>query len=138
MILGFLKPVAAIVGALSVDGKAIGMLTLYKGEQVVVRLTCTNPDHSRADLTGAAISFKVRRFPGDANPAVITKIIGAGIILGNQANADTKGTADITIAPADIAAIAGGIYSCDVLVTLAAVPFLVVKPTPVTIADTDQ
>lgn len=138
MIRGAIIRVAGVSAVLTVDGKEIEMLKLWKGENATLRLVVTNADKSRCDLTGAAISLKVRRFAGDVQAAVLTKTEAAGITILDQLVADTKGLADVAIAAVDIAGIAAGAYALDVLVTKAGVPTLVVKPMLVQVAASVQ
>lgn len=93
----------------------VGPFTIYRGDGATLRLTVTDDDDARIDLTAAAIELQVKAGIGDADPALIAKAVGTGIALLDQAVADTKGQADITIAPADTDR-APGLFWLDVVV----------------------
>lgn len=99
----------------------IGPINVHKGDQVTFRLTVTDDEDERVDITGATIELQVKTAKGDADPPTITKAVGSGITLLDQtADSDTEGQADAILLSADTN-IAPGIRYLSVVVVLAGV-----------------
>lgn len=105
---------ALVQGSNMID--IVGPFTIYRGDAATLRLTVTDDDDARIDLTGATIELQVKAGIGDADPALIAKAIGTGVTLLDQTAPDTKGQADIAIAGGDTDR-APGLYWLDVVVT---------------------
>jgi len=63
-------------------------------------VTVTGSDGATVDLTGAALTFDVRRRSID-EAALISKTVGDGIEIASPQTGDTKGVAYIELAAAD-------------------------------------
>lgn len=111
----------------------IGPMRIYRGDTATYRLTVTDDDDARINLTGATIELQVKTALGGADPAAIAKTVGGGITLLAQAD-DTLGQADVAISSAD-SGITPGLYWLDVVVVLAGSRQHVIAPREYTIAD---
>lgn len=102
-----------------------------RGAYRVFRTTVTDVDTgARKDITGATVEFQVRTAAGVADPPLISKAVGAGITILDQANAATKGQADIVLAAADTSALAAGTYSYDLVIIVGGERRVLVPPSP--------
>lgn len=80
----------------------IGPINVYRGDQVTFRLTVTDDEDERVNITGATIELQVKTAKGDADPPTITKAVGGGITLLDQtADSDTEGQADAVLLSAN-------------------------------------
>ena len=109
----------------------------FRGADRVFRVTVTKADDSgRQDLTGATMEFQVKTAPGVADPALISKSVGAGITLLAQAGA-TLGQADLALASADTsgATTPAGKYSYDLVATIGGKRRVIIPPSDFTLKD---
>jgi hypothetical protein len=111
----------------------IGPVRVYAGDTTTLRLTITDDADARVDLTGAELELEVKQALGGADPALISKSVGAGITLLDQTDTVTRGQADIELTSADTAQ-APGLYWLDVVVALAGARVHVVAPREFTVA----
>lgn len=93
----------------------VAPFTIYRGDAATLRLTVTDDDDARVDLTGATIELQIKTAINGADPATVSKAIGSGITLLAQAG-DTLGQADIAISGADTNQ-TPGLFYLDVVVT---------------------
>lgn len=98
----------------------IGPITVHKGDQVTFRITVTDDEDERTDITGATIELQVKSAKGAADPATIERAVGSGITLLDQTDVDTKGQADAILLSA-ATNITAGLYYLSVVVVLAGV-----------------
>lgn len=122
-------------------GKVItieGPLLIIRGDDIVYRLTVTDDQDARVNLTGASIDFQIRITPGASGSPPIAKSVGSGITLLDQTSSTTKGQADIAIDSADTlaAGVPAGLYWLDVLVTASGKRHHAIEPQELAIADT--
>lgn len=77
-------------------------LTIYVGQRRVYELTARDKDSGELlDLSiYSAMEFEVKAAEGDADPALIAKTLGAGIVVPTQTGSDI-GKAQVTISTAD-------------------------------------
>lgn len=97
----------------------IGPINVYRGDQATFRLTVTDDEDARVDITGATIELQVKTAKGDADPATIAKSVGSGITLLAQTG-DTEGQADAVLLSADTD-IAPGLRYLSVVIVIAGV-----------------
>jgi hypothetical protein len=88
---------------------------IYKGQSATFRITITDEDGERYDLTGATLYFRVKVSVTTADPALITKVSStpAQITILAQSG-DTVGQAEIYLLPADTTALTAINYVYDV------------------------
>lgn len=99
-----------------------GPILLLRGDDATYRLTVTDEDDERINITGATIEFVLKASLGAPDPALISKSVGDGItILAQGDSDDTKGQADIVLVPADSSGITPGLYYLDIVVTIGGV-----------------
>lgn len=106
-----------MIGVLSIVGKLFGHLqrvtganlidlngpiSIYRGDSAALRLTVTDDEDDRIDLTNYTIELQIKAARGAADPALVAKAVGTGITLLDQTEADTKGQADVAILIADM------------------------------------
>lgn len=91
----------------AVDGQK-GVYVVMDGETV---------EGARQDLTGQTLEFQVNYPAGAADPPVIAKTSAGsgGIVLGNQADASTRGDFTVTLDPADTSSETAKRYTYDVV-----------------------
>jgi hypothetical protein len=65
----------------------------------------------------SAIELQVKAQDGDADPPLISKSVGSGIVIRDPQTGDDLGVCDITLDPADTASLSG-VYRYDLVVTL--------------------
>lgn len=115
--MGKLAIVGARFGLLQLFGATmidlIGPLRVPRGDYVKYRLTVTDDEDERVDLTGSTIELQVKTALGAVDPPLIAKSIGSGITLLTQSG-DTKGQADIVLLPADTN-ITSALYYLDIV-----------------------
>ena len=78
-------------------------LTMHAGDTKTIDIAFTDGG-TPVIITGASIAFAVAWRPG--GPAILTKTVGAGIVITNAAG----GLARVTLSPADTATLRGGYY----------------------------
>lgn len=90
----------------------IAKISLTRGDTFVHRIVVKNTDETVKDITGATVRYTVREWmTGELQ--IIQKTVGAGIQLTNPA----AGILDVTLDPADTAALVPGraySYDCEV------------------------
>lgn len=106
-----------MIGVLSIVGKLFGHLQLvtganlidlngpisiYRGNSATLRLTVTDDEDARIDLTTYTIELQIKAARGAADPALVEKTLLDGITLLDQTEEDTIGQADIAITIADM------------------------------------
>lgn len=96
--------------------------SIYQGEDKTFRLTVTEDDGQRKDLTGSTLEFQVKSALGGADPAAIFKSsVNAGeiTVLDQTAGVATVGQADIDLVSGDtITPDLLGFYKYDVVLIL--------------------
>lgn len=109
--------------------------TIFKGEDKTYRLTITDADNERVDITGFALQFEVKLDVGDADPAIISKTVGAGITILTQSGS-TLGQATVEVDSADTSPLAVVVHKYDVVaVDLAGERHVVVPPSDFDVRD---
>lgn len=105
--------------------------TIYRGQDWQRTLTITR-DGAAISLTGAAVTFSIKRYTTDA-VAAVTLSIGSGITLLTQSGA-TLGQATVFLAATTLDP---GNYIYDVHCTLAGetVPQMAIPPTKIAVRD---
>lgn len=102
-------------------------LDMVAGASKIIRLTVTDAASTDpVDLTAAALEFQLKPRPGDPDPPLIAKSVGAGILLQAQSGL-TLGLADVFLLPADTTLLRGTYY-WDVVVVLSGSRQYVVDP----------
>lgn len=96
----------------------IGPISIHKGDDVTLRLTVTDDEDAREDITGATIELQVKAARGGADPALITRAVASGITILDQSDEDTIGQADADLSSA-VTNIAAGLYYLSVVIVLA-------------------
>lgn len=88
---------------------------IYKGQSATFRITVTDEDGERFDLTGSTLYFRVKLSVTAADPALITKASStpAQITILTQSG-DTLGQADIFLVPSDTTSLTAINYVYDV------------------------
>ncbi len=88
---------------------------IYKGQSATFRITVTDEDGERFDLTGATLYFRVKLSVTAADPALIAKAstTPAQITILAQTG-DTLGQAEIYLVPSDTSALNAINYVYDV------------------------
>lgn len=97
-------------------------LRLRRGESARYRLTVTDEDGDRLDLSGAQLYFRAKKTPAGSDPVLIAKssAVSAEIeILDQDPNGETVGQADVRLVPADTRALAPGTLKFEARVVLA-------------------
>jgi hypothetical protein len=111
----------------------------WRGDDRTLRLTVTDDADARVNLTSATvITLEIKASTGAADPALVSKILGAGVTLLAQGSPDTIGQADIVIAAADTinaATLPEGVYWLDVVVVIGGVRSHVIEPMECAIRD---
>lgn len=136
--IGSLGVVGARLGLLQLVGDTmidlIGPMLVHRGDALALRLTITDDEDERVDITGATIELQVKANLGDADPPTIAKAVGTGITLLTQSG-DTLGQADIAITggAAGDTDKTPGLYWLDVVLVLAGARAHVVAPREFTI-----
>lgn len=92
-----------------------GPISIYRGDSATLRLTVTDDEDARVDLTGATIELQVKAALGDADPALITASVGSGITLRDQTDDEEIGQADIALTSANTNR-TPGLFYLDVVV----------------------
>jgi hypothetical protein len=90
-------------------------IRLSKGAHAIITLTVFDEADERVNLTNHGVSFRVKQTLADAS-AAIAKTVGSGVTLLTQSG-DTLGQAEVEITPADLTAMAPGLYVFEVRVT---------------------
>lgn len=103
-----------LVGDTMID--VIGPMRVIRGDTLSLRLTVTDDEDDREDLTDAEIELQVRTAAGAAGGPLIRKVVGDGIEILEQ-DGDTIGQADIEISSVDTDR-APALLWLDVVVTL--------------------
>ena len=102
-------------------------LKLFAGESRTYRATITNEAAQPLDLSGdVVLEFQVKQSVGAADPALISKTIGAGITLLPQTGA-TLGQVELALLPADTQSLAGT-YAYDLVLISAGLRQYVIPP----------
>jgi len=90
-----------------------GSFSMHSGDDRVLEFTINNQtDAAPENITGATMTFAISKpsagssTPAPAGAALVTKTVGAGIVLVTPAS----GRANVTLAPADTAALKGTYY----------------------------
>jgi hypothetical protein len=123
-------------------GPAQPISDVFKGESRTFRLTVLDEDPdsatviegktytgSRVSLTGIEVAEWQVNYPaGHADPPVISKSLGAGILLDDQGDPDTKGDLLVTIDPADTADLVAKMYKHDLWIEKDGVRRCVIRP----------
>lgn len=110
----------------------IGPMRVFRGDSLTLRLTVTDDEDERVDITDADIELQVRTAAGATGAPVIQKTVGAGIEILTQAD-DTLGQADISITSSDTDR-APALHYLDVVVTLGGQRAHVISPRKFSIA----
>ena len=112
-------------------------LELSAGESRSITITITDDDGARVDLTGARLTFTVRKKINTA--VVLTKsstVSGEIDILTPQTDADKTGKAALTLEAADTSGLRGTFVYDIWLVTIGGSAFPVVAPSPFVVRET--
>jgi hypothetical protein len=100
----------------------------FRGIDRVLRLTVKKvEDASPQDLTGATIELQIKTTAGAADPALLSKSVGAGITLLSQSGA-TLGQAEISITAAETQALLARTYKYDVIAVIGGKRRVLVPP----------
>jgi hypothetical protein len=90
-------------------------IVIYKGEDKSFILTFTDENGDRIDLTPfTAIEFEVKVKAGDADPALISKTLGAGITKLTQSGL-TLGQAQLDVDGPDTSGLTARLHKYDVV-----------------------
>ena len=81
----------------------MGDLTVKRGDTITLAVAAKKADGTVQSLTGKSLMFTAKDRIGDADPGVLQKSIGAGIVVDDAAN----GLATVTILPADTSGFTG-------------------------------
>ena len=79
--------------------------TMYSGDTKLLEITVLDQDGDPVDLTGATVKWQMAKKVTSDTP-VLSKEIGSGVVIMNP----TAGRFDISLQPADTAAIKGAYY----------------------------
>jgi hypothetical protein len=113
----------------------VGPMRILKGDDAVYRLTIVDDADARIDLTAATIEMQIKPALGADDPPTIAKSVGAGITLLDQTQDETKGQADINIAPADTASLTPGLFWLDVVAIIGGIRRHAIEPREFTVGD---
>lgn len=117
-------------------------LLVVKGETKVLRYTVIDNstgvyalvegqvvEGARVSVSGASsIEWQAHYPPGSPLPLAISKALGSGIVPCDQDAADTKGSFDVTLDPADTSALVAKLYKYDLVMMLSGRRYVLVRP----------
>lgn len=104
-------------------------LRIWRGETKVYRFTIWQvADDSRLNLAVYdGLEFQVKSDTGAADPALISKTLGAGIAVLTQSG-DTIGQLEVTLNPTDTGSLAEGVYKYDLWGIIGSARYLLARP----------
>ena len=120
---GFIAYVGSLFGHIAIlEGDTMinidGPMSIIRGDSATYRLTITDENDDRVDLTDYEVELEIKAALDGIDPALVSLSIGDGITLLDQGEPATVGQADAELTSAQSLALTTGVLWLDVIATL--------------------